>query len=351
MWNRMLIEEQYKKTSFSKEWELREALGSGLGISFLSYKKGKPSVIKYIPFKLEKEEAVQSLNNDFKMLSHLRHQYLLVPEEIEISFKHTDFGYIGHVFLRTEYIKISLYRYLQERPLSFEKTIEIVSQIAEAVNFLHKKNLICLGIHPKNVFLAEEAMLGDPCLYWIFRKYNAQGEITPRWPYIPPELIYHEETKASDIYLLGLLLNACLGAKEVKHEFPGINLLIENMLSDNPKKRFDIERVLDELRTFKTSEWFLEAGIVFVQKGEFDKAKEYFEKAISLDEKNYKAWNNLGNVYEELENYEKAIDCYSNALKINNNYAIALEHRAKLFKKLGEHALAKKDEEILKEIS
>ena len=54
--------------------------------------------------------------------------------------------------------------------------------------------------------------------------------------------------------------------------------------------------------------------------GNHAKAIEYCQRAISIDSKNLTAWNNMGFAYDALGNKEKAIECYRKAVALNPNY-------------------------------
>ena len=53
----------------------------------------------------------------------------------------------------------------------------------------------------------------------------------------------------------------------------------------------------------------------------FDVAIEYFKKLLELCPKDYVAWNNLGLVYEELDEWEKAHSCYKKSLSLNDFFS------------------------------
>ena len=83
-------------------------------------------------------------------------------------------------------------------------------------------------------------------------------------------------------------------------------------------------------------------GAAWRTKGKYDKAIEYYEKALKPDMKNFgeehprvaNCWNNLGLAWYSKAEYDKAIEYYEKALKS--------------FKKAGLHHYAKQVEENLK---
>jgi hypothetical protein len=64
-------------------------------------------------------------------------------------------------------------------------------------------------------------------------------------------------------------------------------------------------------------------GIIFKNLGEYQKAKDCFEKAIAIKPNYVDAHNNLGNIFKELIENQKAKSCYEKAIKINPNYSSA----------------------------
>lgn len=60
-------------------------------------------------------------------------------------------------------------------------------------------------------------------------------------------------------------------------------------------------------------------------------AMNFLEKAISLDQKNFRAHNNIGVVYEELKYMKKAEQSYKKALEINSDYTDALYNLGTLY--------------------
>lgn len=58
-------------------------------------------------------------------------------------------------------------------------------------------------------------------------------------------------------------------------------------------------------------------GNIYFYKRDFQRAKEYYEKAVELDSNSGDAWSNLGNVFFETAQMGKAEECYRRAVKIN----------------------------------
>lgn len=62
---------------------------------------------------------------------------------------------------------------------------------------------------------------------------------------------------------------------------------------------------------------FYSKGLDESTKENYDKAVEYFEKAVNEDPEFAFAWDNLGVNYRRLNNYDKAIESYKKSLEID----------------------------------
>lgn len=82
------------------------------------------------------------------------------------------------------------------------------------------------------------------------------------------------------------------------------------------------------------SDYYNQKGQELYQKKEFDKAIEFFYKAIKLNKKNAQAYNNLGMAYWMKSNPDCAIKNLKKANAINKNYTQPLVNLAMLYKAL-----------------
>ena len=62
-------------------------------------------------------------------------------------------------------------------------------------------------------------------------------------------------------------------------------------------------------------------GIIFLTRGKYEEAVEYFEKALEINPRFAVAWNNKGVSLSHLDKNEEAITCFDKALEINPEYA------------------------------
>ena len=82
-------------------------------------------------------------------------------------------------------------------------------------------------------------------------------------------------------------------------------------------------------------------GVIFTNLKEHQKAKECFEKAIEIDPNNSSAHNNLGVISKDLGENQKAKEFYEKAIEIDPNHLDAHNNLGVIFKVLGENQKAK----------
>jgi len=63
-------------------------------------------------------------------------------------------------------------------------------------------------------------------------------------------------------------------------------------------------------------------GIAYNDEGNYDKAIECYQKAITIDPDYADAYYNLGLAYKDKGNYDKAIECWQKAIDINPDNAV-----------------------------
>lgn len=86
-------------------------------------------------------------------------------------------------------------------------------------------------------------------------------------------------------------------------------------------------------------------GTLYTDIGQYDKAIDYLNKAIRYDPYYIKAYNNLGNVYYKMGNREKAASFYEKALEIDPNYEEAYYNLGIIYNEIG---MKEKAEALLK---
>jgi Tfp pilus assembly protein PilF len=84
-------------------------------------------------------------------------------------------------------------------------------------------------------------------------------------------------------------------------------------------------------------------GVIAFNRGQDDKAKEYFIKALRLNQEQAQAYNNLGMLYMKEQGYGKAHDNFQRALRVNPDYLEARYNLALAFKALNQPEKAQKE--------
>tara|TARA_B100002019_G_C21237283_1_gene583462 strand:+ start:157 stop:1716 length:1560 start_codon:yes stop_codon:yes gene_type:complete len=82
-------------------------------------------------------------------------------------------------------------------------------------------------------------------------------------------------------------------------------------------------------------------GLIFQNQGKIKKSIIFFQKAISLENQNYAAINNLANSYRKLYQFKSAEDLYKEIIKNNPKNIIALNNYANLKRELNQYTKAK----------
>jgi tetratricopeptide (TPR) repeat protein len=59
-------------------------------------------------------------------------------------------------------------------------------------------------------------------------------------------------------------------------------------------------------------------GVVYAKLGKHQQALETFQKIIEINPDDYRVYYNIGNAYDAVKNFDKAIDNYNTAIKINS---------------------------------
>jgi tetratricopeptide (TPR) repeat protein len=82
-------------------------------------------------------------------------------------------------------------------------------------------------------------------------------------------------------------------------------------------------------------------GVIFQELRENQKAKDCFEKVIEIDPNYVNALNNLGVIFKELKENQKAKECFEKAIELKPDYVDAHNNLGVMFQGLGEYKKAK----------
>jgi tetratricopeptide (TPR) repeat protein len=82
---------------------------------------------------------------------------------------------------------------------------------------------------------------------------------------------------------------------------------------------------------------FLDRGIMFASRGEYDLAIADFTEAIKLNPNSVTAYNNRGYSYYMMNNYDLAIADFNQAINLDINYAISYHNRGSIYDSKGDY--------------
>ena len=82
-------------------------------------------------------------------------------------------------------------------------------------------------------------------------------------------------------------------------------------------------------------------GLILQNQGKIKKSIIFFQKAITLENQNYAAINNLANSFRKLYQFKAAEDLYKKIIKNNPKNIIALNNYANLKRELNQYTEAK----------
>ncbi len=108
---------------------------------------------------------------------------------------------------------------------------------------------------------------------------------------------------------------------ELNREMEELKRQYQDTKTDGEQER--IRREAKRNDAIFTATQLIAQGLRENDKKEFDKAIEYYNKAIALVPNYALAYNNLGIAYRKKGEYNRAIECYNKAIAINPNYTLA----------------------------
>lgn len=100
---------------------------------------------------------------------------------------------------------------------------------------------------------------------------------------------------------------------------------------------------LTRYRRIKLAEEYFEQGMQSFEKDKYEQAINALETSVSLDPNNYLAYFYLGNSYENILNYDKALLNFNLSLGLRPDFAESLFSRAYLYYKTGKYEKAADD--------
>ena len=97
------------------------------------------------------------------------------------------------------------------------------------------------------------------------------------------------------------------------------------------------------IRIAPSSNAYISRGLLYKRENNYDKALEMYSNAILINANSADAFINRGNIYFNLKQFEKAIDDYNSCIKIESNRQLAYENRGTAYGSQGKYELAISD--------
>ena len=231
------------------EYTIQAKIGAGgMGQVFkaLHRRMERTVALKLLPkVALAPPEAVQRFQQEVSSAARLTHTNIVTAFDAgECS---------GTPFLAMEYVEgCDLFRQVQEHgPLSVQKAVEYVLQVAKGLEYAHAKGVVHLDIKPANLILASDGTVKILDLGLArFRPSTGEEALMGTVDYLAPEQTT-EPRRAdhrSDIYSLGCTLCFLLTGQPVFQGRTVIQKVLahqEGTVPSLPQIRHDIPEVLD----------------------------------------------------------------------------------------------------------
>ena len=305
--------------------------GFGKVIQVLNKSDNKYYAIKQIPIKEEKEEKIEEILNEAKILSKFNCNNIVKYYD---CYKDNNNIYILIEYCKEGNLKSFIKKYIDNNTLIEEKIISnIIKQICIGIKEIHNKKIVHRDLKPENIFINDNMniKIGDFGISKQLNSYQTHAltkNKTMSEYYVSPEIsikgIYNEK---ADIYSLGCIIYELftlniyyndLIMKDIKKINSDLynnkwQKLMDSLLQIDYKKRFDINQVnkfLEDELNIKDS---IEDKII----GEIHIKKEDINKDIRII-------NSFENVKRELKLKDDDDFKYLNEKEIKENIEIKI---------------------------
>jgi len=232
--------------------------------------------------------------------------------------------------------------------LPIEEAITILTQVGQALQYVHEQNVVHRDLKPENIlFNAKgEAILADFGIAKMLATIGIrQGTITGTPPYMAPEQFRGTASEEGDQYALGCIAYELFTGRRpftapdmvgmmFKHVTeqpiaprqlnPQLPVHIEQailtaMAKEREARHVDVAMFIVALRK-SAQQWRKEGNALYDLK-RYEEALAAHEQAIRLDRNYASAYYNKGAVLGNLERYEEALTAYEQAIQLDLNFA------------------------------
>ncbi|TFG37390.1 MAG: PEGA domain-containing protein [Desulfobacterales bacterium] len=191
-------------------YEVVEELGKGsMGVV---YKAHDPHIDRHVALKVLRQERMSSENyvrrflKEAKAIGRLSHPGIVSVYDIGQDQ--------GSIYIAMELLQgLSLQEVIRQKKLNIEQIIDLISQVGEALDYLHRSGIIHRDIKPTNIIITPEgrAKITDFGIARIedtsAHQQTQIGEILGTPEYMSPEQVEGKPVdNRSDLYSLGVIL-------------------------------------------------------------------------------------------------------------------------------------------------
>src|SRR6266702_480697 len=320
---------------------------------------------------LGSEQERDRFLREAQFLEVLKHPHILPLIDLGIDN--------GVPYLVTEYAPNGSLRDRLERqpsrPLPLEEAVTILSQIGQALQHAHQRNIIHCDLKPENILFnaKNEALLVDFGIALVLASTSAKHVPVVGTPvYMAPEQFRGTVSKDSDQYALGCiayeLFTGCapfsdsnlaelvtmhmkaapLAPTQLNPQLPvhieravlkaiakqradrhtDISAFITALHASVPAQAAALTIITEQhralvLRAQKTKEQWVDEGNAHYRARRYAEALEAYERAIALDPQDAFFHYHRGNALRRLKRYEEALVSFEQAIELDPNLAYA----------------------------
>jgi serine/threonine protein kinase len=202
------------------KYQISDRIGSG-GMAEV-YKAFHPKLERYVTIKVlhsflaEGEDFLTRFEREARAVASLRHPHIVQIHDFDVEEDnyYMVMEYIDGGTLQAKMVELSR----KSRYMPIDQVVSILRQVAEALDYAHKKGIIHRDIKPSNILLdsAGNAYLSDFGIARILggTQLTSTGSLIGTPTYMSPEQGRGDElTPVSDIYSLGVILYELMTGK------------------------------------------------------------------------------------------------------------------------------------------
>ncbi len=242
------------KIEFGHYTILRELGSGGMGVVYHcrdEFLQREIAIKMMLPELMAEDDTVDVFRQEARLAAQLEHPGIVTIHNIGVESKQDS----THHYIAMEFLPGgSLRKQIGKELVALEQALEWMKQLAQALNYAHKRGVVHQDIKPDNIFITQEGNLkiGDFGLALIATgpalERHAQGKGTPA--YMSPELCRGEQRDhRSDIYSLGAVFYEILTGQPPFQADGMIDMAVKHTTAPVPSAaelRPEIPLVLDK---------------------------------------------------------------------------------------------------------